>query len=58
MSSILAAIGSWISGTVIPGVVNIFVAGVKIAASLVGSYIGGLLLIVFAIALITAAVIA
>ena len=58
MSSILTAIGSWISGAFIPGVVDFFVAGVKIAASLVGSYIGGLLLIVFAIALITAAVIA
>ena len=52
------AIGSWIAGTAIPAVVNFLVAGVEIAASLVGSYIGGLLLIVFAIALITAAVIA
>jgi hypothetical protein len=58
MATILGAIGSWITGTALPGVINFFVGGVSIVASAVGGWFGAVLLILFVISLITAAVIA
>ena len=57
MATILGAIGSWITGTALPGVINFFVGGVSIMASFFGSWLGAILLIVFAIGIITTAVI-
>jgi len=58
MASILASIGSWLAGAVVPAV-KIFVEGVSIVASFLGSLsLGSILMIVFAIALVTVAVIA
>jgi hypothetical protein len=56
MSSILAAIATWISGAVIPAI-EFLIEGVTIAVSFIGTPIGAVLLCVFAIALITVAVI-
>ena len=58
MASVLSAIGSWISGVAFPSIINFFVEGVAIVVSFIGSPLGAVLLLVFAIALITAAVIA
>ena len=55
MATVLAAIGSWITGVAIPAVTEFIVGGVTIIANLIGWPC--LMLIGFAIALITAAVI-
>ena len=55
MATVLAAIGSWITGVAIPAVTEFIVGGVTIIANLIGWPC--LMLIGFAIALITTAVI-
>ena len=55
MATVLAAIGSWITGVAIPAVTQFIVGGVTIIANLIGWPC--LMLIGFAIALITTAVI-
>ena len=54
----IKTIGSWISGTPFQSVINLFIEGVSVLSKFISSIMGIKLLIVLAIAVVTAAVIA
>lgn len=53
MSSILRAIGNWITGKAIPSVINFFVGGIDILTTFIFSCLCAVLILIFTISLIT-----